>query len=300
MNKHIMKLFLIFYMLTFILVLPIWGEKAAVVLSSSSDLYNDALNGLKKTARFKVDIYDMERDLVKGRQIMRKLTTQDVNLVVVIGTEAAIAAKTLNADIPIVYTMVLAPINYPKHRATGVIIKIGINKQLAMIAKMFPGKKRIGVIYNPKYSRQDIEQARKLVSKYKFKLFPIAVENQTEIPNALLKFTNESVDLLWMVIDKTVLTPLGVKCLIRHSLKENIPLIGLSKYHVKAGALAAFSGDFFDIGSQTAKIVQTSLKSGTKSRIETPRKIIFWVNPKIQKQLGIDDLSVFPEVQFIQ
>ena len=277
-----------------------WGEKVALVLSRSADPYVAAARGFQHTTPSEVEVFNMEGDTEKGQQIMRGVAPATVLAVVTIGTEASQATRALDPSIPIVYTMVLDPLELPQHRSTGVVIKIGIEAQFARMQKLFPTKKRIGVIYNPKYSSLDIEQARKLAPQYELALTPLAVERPEEVPTALPKLVRGVVDLIWMVPDRTVAQPAAVQDLIDHALQEGLPLIGLSMYHVKIGALAAFSVDFNDVGIQTAKLAQRFLSEGGRLPVEMPRKIIIYVNPKVQKQIGIEDLSVFPEVNYIQ
>ncbi len=300
MMKSYGKWFLIFVLPTLLLAPPVWGKKAVVVISRSAAPYNTAIKGFRGSMRWEVKIVNMLGDMEKGRQIMKGLVTDDIKVVVVVGSEAILAAKSLTAEIPLIYTMIMDSFKSSKRPISGVILKIKIAAQLSRIKKIFPTRRCIGVIYNPLHSSQDIEQAREVVKENNLKLFPIAVEKADEIPAALLKMTNNKVDILWIVVDKTVAHPQALKHIIAHSHKENIPLISFSKYHVKAGALAAFAVDFFDIGAQTAELAQKVYQQDFKQRSEKPRKIIIYVNPKIQKQMGIDDLSVFPEVHFIQ
>ncbi len=276
------------------------AEKVAVVLSRSVAPYLEAAKGLQQEASFETVAVNLEGDLAGGRKIMSRYQPAQIRVVVPIGTEAVLTTRELNAEIPIVYTMIMDPPVIPNHEAGGVVIKIPLDEQFAKIQKMFPNVKRVGVIYNPRYSTQDINQARQLVRQYQLTLHPIAVDDQDKVPDALRKLTADEVDLLWMVADKTVAHPAVVQQLILHAAQENLPLIGLSMYHVKAGALAAFSVDFQDIGAQTADYARRVLAQGMSGEVETPRKIIVYVNPKMQKQLGIEDLSVFPEVKYVQ
>jgi len=275
------------------------AAKVAVVISRSAAPYLTAAQGLKQAARFEMEMFNMEGDAEKGRQFMSGFAPEAVSLVIAIGTEAGLAAKQADPAIPVVYSMVMEAIEFPKHKAAGVVIKIGLDDQFSRVRKMFPTRRRIGVIYTQN-SIQDIEQARAEVAKFDLSLYPIAVEKSEEVPDALSKLNHGTVDLLWMVPDKVLTSPAVVAQMIQHSLKENLPFIGLSMYHAKMGALAGFSVDFADVGSQTAVLAKKQMDEGARARVETPRKVIIYVNPKVQKQMGLDDLSAFPEVAFVQ
>lgn len=274
------------------------AAKITVLVSRTAEPYLAAVRGLEQTLAGGTEVVNMEGDAEKGRQLVAAASGS--SLLIAVGTEAGLAARSAGEALPVVYTMVMDAPDYGARKASGVAIKIGIGDQFARIQKLFPGKKRIGVVYNPQYSSQDIDQARKLAGKYDLSLSPIAVEKPEEVGDALLKLTGSTVDLLWMVPDKMLAQAAPVQSLIAHAQRESLPLIGLSMYHVKLGALAAFSVDFADIGSQTGKLAQRWLADGVRPAPETPRKVIVFVNPKVQKQIGIEDLSVFPEVNYIQ
>jgi putative ABC transport system substrate-binding protein len=295
------RVFIIFFGLILLLPGPGQAKKVAVVLSRSLSAYAAAVKGFGASASsWEYRVLNMEGDMEKGRRIMQRLKPGKTSLVVAVGTEAAFAAKTLNRSLPLICTMILNPPDLPQRPATGVIIKPGIDAQLKRIHKLLPTKNRIGVIYDPRYSSESIRDARQHVDPHDLTLLPIAIEKQEDIPQVLLKLTKDRVDILWMVLDKTLARPAAFDLLLQHSFKEKLPLFGLSPRHVKAGALAAFYVDFQDIGKQTAQLAAKILDGKKKTNWESPRKLIIYVNPKTQKMLGINDLGVFPEVRFIQ
>lgn len=275
------------------------AAKVALVVSRTADPYLAAARGLQQNTKYEIEAFNMEGDGDKGRQLMGGFSPDAYSGVVAIGTEAGLAAKQLNTGLPLVYTMVMEPLDFPGHKAAGVIIKISMDEQFSRLHKMFPAKKRLGVIYTQN-TAEDIEQARAAVSKFSLSLYPIAVQKAEEVPAALTKLTRDTVDILWMVPDKILTSPATVTQIIAHSQKENCPFIGLSMFHVKMGALAGFSVDFSDVGAQTAALVKKQIEGGSGIRVENPRKIIVYVNPKVQKQMGLDDLTSFPEVTFVQ
>ncbi len=295
------RVFIIFFGLSLLLPGPGQAKKIVVVLSRSLSAYTTAAQGFEASSvSLKYHVLNMEGDMKAGRRIMQRLEPDKTSLAVAIGTEAALAAKTLNSTIPLLYTMVFNPPDFLNRQAAGIIIKPGIDAQLKRIRKLLPAKNRIGVIYDPRYSSGSIKEARLSADRHGLTLLPIAIEKSEEIPQVLLKLTRDRVDILWMVIDKTLAHPSVFNLLLAHSSKESLPLFGLSSFQVKAGALAAFCVDFPDIGKQTAQLAEKILEGKNKDVLEFPRKMIIYVNPKTQKQLGLADLGVFPEVRFIQ
>jgi putative ABC transport system substrate-binding protein len=231
---------------------------------------------------------------------MLKISENNPRLVVALGTEATQAVEGLGPDIPLVYSMVLEPVTFAKRPATGVVLKVGIKEQFERIHKLFPQRKRLGVIYNPAVSAGEISQARNLMSAYDLSIYALPVDNAGGVGDALQRLTRDQVDLIWMVIDESLAQAGTLEALVKHSLKEEIPLLGFSVYQVKAGALAAFCPDYADIGSQTAQLAQRLLEKGNAQPFETPRKVVIYVNQFMLKQLHLEVLPASPEIRYIE
>jgi len=279
-------------------VMPVCGaSKVMAVISRSLVPYQEALKGYEQSGTFEIEKVNLEGDVAKGRLI--KGDGKDVLLI--LGTEALTAIKDNWPDVPVVYTMVLEPYDAPGRRVSGVLMQVPLNEQIARIAKMFPDAKKIGVIYNPVYSKKAVNQAREMVGEFGMSLIPVAVEKPEEISAALANLRRAEVNVLWSVIDPTVAQPVAMSQMIKFSLDEKLPFIALANYHVKAGALATFGVDYNDIGAQTAALTRKMIETpGWHGRIETPRKIVIYVNTETRKHLGLDRLSQYPEVRPIE
>ena len=132
-------------------------------------------------------------------------------------------------------------------------------------------------------------------------LVPISVESVGEVPSALSKMKEGNIEVLWSVVDKTAAQPSAIEQEIKFSLENRIPFIGLSVFHVKAGALVAFSVDYSDLGAQTAVLAKRLLAgSEAAGRVETPRKVIIYLNVETQRRLGLKNLTALPEIQAVQ
>lgn len=275
-------------------------KNVLVLLSRSVPSYNAALEGFKTRAPFKVELLNLEKSPGVVADLPARTAAGEFDAVVAIGTEAALTAGKLNLSVPVVYTMVLQPLKFPASNFSGVLVKIGVAEQLARIHKLLPGRSRIGVIYNPDYSGEDINLARKVAGNYNLTVYAVPVVSKNDIDAALGKMTADMVDALWMVVDEMTADPAVFAKLSQQCNQQKMPLIGLSAGHVKAGALAAFCADFSDVGAQTAEYVQTQLESGLKSPVATPRKVIVYFNEPLHQQLKIGDVSEFPDAQIIR
>jgi putative ABC transport system substrate-binding protein len=91
-------------------------------------------------------------------------------------------------------------------------------------------------------------------------------------------------------MDKVVLTPETAKQILLFALRNELPFIGPSENWAKAGAAAAFSWNFEDLGVQCAEILQRLVKGAKAAEIAPagPRKIEYALNLKTADQLKID------------
>lgn len=275
------------------------GAKVAVV-SKNVGPYQATLDGFQRSAKFDYQVFTLEDNESQNSQVAKNLNAARPSLIIAVGTEAVLFSKNATFGLPIIYTMVLEPIQFADVQLSGITIKVSINDQLSRIKKILPKRKTLGVIYTSFGSGRDIEEARSLIDKYELAIYPISVETMQEASQAISKLTPGVVDILWMVLDKNLSRPEIVQQMIQHSWNTKLPLIGLSPYHVKAGALAAFSVDFADVGAQTAAYTQSVLAGEKVKNADAPRKVLVYVNTKIQAKLGITDLVALPDMQQVQ
>ncbi len=278
-----------------------WAKNVAVVLSKTTRLYQEALQGLQATDSFQLEKFNLQGSPAQGRKIMHYLRShkEDFNLVVLIGSGAVKAAQIHSPGIPLLFTMVLKQPTF-SGKVPGVIMQVQLDDQFLRIKKLLPSAVKIGVIYNPAHTKKTINQAERSAKKNGLTLVPVMVANSEGISAALEKLSRKKIDVLWSVLDRTVIHPVVIEKIIRYTLEKKMPYIALTEYQVKAGALAAFSVDCRDIGLQTAKIAEAMLVTSKKpaGRVESPRKIITYINPKTRKHLGIQDISRIDNIRF--
>ncbi len=280
---------------------PAWGKKVALVLSRSLGPYQLAAQGFESKSPSEIQTFNMEGKLERGQQIMASLSPEVFSEVVCIGSEALHSAETyLTAKIPVLYTMVLDSHHLKGQKAGGVLMQVAPEDQFEKIEKLIPGTKKVGVIYNPAFSREAINQARTAAKNKNLTLMPIAVDGKSQVAMALEKLQLGKVDVIWSVVDETMAQPEVVAQTIQFTLEKKIAFIGISVYQVKAGALMAFSADFKDLGAQTAQLAGKMMKSGMADSIETPRSAITYINTRTQKILGLKSFPEKEKIDFVQ
>jgi putative ABC transport system substrate-binding protein len=273
--------------------LPALAQNILVIMNTAIAPYQQVLQALRKAGPFEIQVLDL-KDV--GQAVYSGKTG-----VVVFGTEAMSALKNMPSSLPVVYTMALEPCSLPGRRVSGVIMQISVEDEIARIPKILPKAKKVGVLYNPAYSSKTVSRARETVGDYGLSLEPIAVESQNDIGDALTKLGKLRIDVLLLLVDKTALQPAAIEQMIRFSGENQVPFIGLTIFHVKAGALAAFAIDYEDIGIQTAQLTKEMLaEPALDGKVEKPRKIITFINSDTQKRLNLGEIKDLTDVKYTQ
>ncbi|MCK5242669.1 hypothetical protein KAR34_09475 [bacterium] len=277
--------------------LPAEAGKIVLLTSRDDGPYAEVCKAIEQSGNLEIEKVNLADNSPKAVKAVQDLSPDQADKIIAVGIKAIILSKKVDSRIPVIYTMVYNPVKFENRKSAGIIIRISVAEQIARLRELFPERKRIGVVFNPQYSGNQINQARGLMKKYDFQLFAIPVGNQEEISGALKRFSKGIINILWLVADQTVAHPESLKKLAAYSKQQRIPLIGLSRYHIQKGALAAFSVDFKDIGRQVAA---RAGKDFAEQEVEEPQKVIMFINGGLKKELGISDLTDLPGNIFIQ
>ncbi|MGH7410873.1 MAG: ABC transporter substrate-binding protein, partial [Candidatus Methylomirabilis sp.] len=143
-------------LLAVVAYLPLPGEAAKIVALKSADVdvYNEALEGFKSVAgQSIVSEYDMEGDLQRGKGFLARLRSgPKPDLIFAIGIWALQVVVEEVRNIPVVFAMVLNPstvIGQEARNITGASMNVPIEQQIALLKRVSPQVRRIGVIYDP-------------------------------------------------------------------------------------------------------------------------------------------------------
>ncbi len=255
----------------------------AIVKSGSAAPYETAIAGLREeisrsSLSARIDEYDSANAIPASSQ---------PQIIVAVGSRAVDLISKTRPGAPIVYMMVMKP-EAPQPNITGVSLGISPRKQFGLCKKILPGLQRIGVLYDPAQTRELVEQSINEASELNIKIIAVKVSKIAEIYNDVREL-GPRVDALWIIPDPTVYTPQTAEDILLYSLRDRVPVIGLSSYYVKAGALCSFSCSYHSIGMQTAKMVVKILNGEPVSHIppEEPETIETSLNLIAAERLGI-------------
>ncbi len=266
------------------------GEYKVAVITSDSPLpYDEVIAGFKAELQG-MDIRLISVEGVGNRSaIAAKISAIRPNAILCIGTKALESVSAIK-NIPKVYCLITLSRAYylaDTQGMYGVVIDIPPAMQFKIIKNAFPQVKRIGVMYNPKYSQKLLGEAEKSAHAMGLRVIGAQVHSIKDIPSALQKLENR-IDLLWSIYDQTVYGPETAKYILLFTLRKNIPFVGFSPQFAKAGALLAVYGNYRDMGRQAAFIAKKVLHNKEPEyRYIEPRATGIAINEKAARALNV-------------
>jgi putative ABC transport system substrate-binding protein len=113
----------------------------------------------------------------------------------------------------------------------------------------------------------------------------MAVNSRKDIP-FLLEQCWDSVDCIWLIPDRTVISESIAQYIIKQSILNKVPVVGYNQFFFDSGAAMAFVFDYRDLGRQAACLIIDVLRQN----VAGPRAPVFNVrlNETVLKKLGLE------------
>jgi len=266
-----------------------------LVISRNIRPYMDAAESMRAAlgSRFEADIYvdKLYRHTGSARKgLAEKLAGRGPQaLFIAVGPEAAaflwreVAGK---AGVRL-YSIVLNPESLSPEipPACGISLNIPPAVQLGYICQSFGKARRIGLFYDPQNNRELFERAAAAAGRRQdVALVPLRVSSKKDIPR-LLSAQVPTLDAVWLVPDRTVISESIAQYIIKQSILQGVPVVGYNQFFYESGAAAAFVFDYAVLGRQTAKMAVEVMREG-RCRPRVPEFEV-WINEGVYEKLGI-------------
>jgi putative tryptophan/tyrosine transport system substrate-binding protein len=273
------------------------AESNRIVVLSGQDLkpYQDVLTGfqqslVKQGITVHIEIHSFQGNPTKAQDVLEDVKRNGAKLVVTLGNQATQAAVREITRIPILATMIITPDDLRSSpNTTAVLLDFPLETQLQWMKRIIPNAGTVGVLFNPKENQIKVDAASKAANGAGLTLVPKSVETPRALPDALDDIVR-TVDVLWGIPDSLVMTLQTAEPILLNTLKNKIPLVGLSSSWVKAGALYALDRDYVDIGLQSGELAGKLLNETSASSLPPvhPRKVAYVVNLKTANLINLD------------
>jgi putative tryptophan/tyrosine transport system substrate-binding protein len=229
-------------------------------------------------------------------QIARKFVGDNPSAIVAIATPSAQAVVAATKTVPVVYSGVTDPVaaqlvktwSPSGTNVTGVSDKLPLDKQIALIKRVVPRAKTVGMVYNPGEANSVVvvKELKALLAQQGMTLKEAAAPRTVDIAPAAKSLIGK-VDVIYTNTDNNVVS--AYEALVKVADDAKIPLVASDTDSVKRGAIAALGIDYSDLGHQTGKVVVRILKGEKPGAIasETSSRLQLFVNPAAAQKQGV-------------
>jgi putative ABC transport system substrate-binding protein len=269
-----------------VLACPLHASSAAcetaVVVSADLKPYREVLQGIRDAS-----VCTVREVALRDGDVLERVRRTSPNAVVAIGTEAFRTVRSFR-DAPVVHVMVIPSVveRSPSEKLSGVSMSIDPGAWLSAIKRVFPGAKRIGLLFDPRNTGPFVAEAVAAAPAAGFTLRTAELGGADEVPNALNSL-RDSVDVLWMLPDPAVASAPVVEYLVRFSIQHRIPIMTFSGKYLELGAVASLDVDPHDMGVQAAEIAVRLARGGDGPVRVYARKTKLSVNRNAAGKMGV-------------
>jgi putative tryptophan/tyrosine transport system substrate-binding protein len=221
-----------------------------------------------------------------------------VDIIVAVGTQAAVAAKQATSTTPIVFPASGDPVGaglivslaQPGGNATGLSLEnIDLtSKRVVLLREVVPGIRRLAIIANVDSSvgRLDLKEASQTAGKLGLEIVPLEIRHAEDIAPSFADLGNRA-DALYVVGD-----PLVVANRVRINtlaLIARLPTVYNSREYVELGGLMSYGPNFLDLYRRGGDFVDKILRGAktTDLPVEQPIKFYLVVNLTTAKALKL-------------
>ena len=273
------------------------AESGRIVVLNGQDLkpYQDVLAGLqqslsKQGINLPVEVHALQGNPTMTQSVLADIKKNGARLVVTLGSAATQAAVREVGHLPLMATMIVTADDIkPASNATAVLLEFPLDIQMQWLRRIVPAANTVGVLFNPKENQTKVSSALRVAKETGLTLVTQAVDTPRSLPDALENLSR-NVDALWGISDSIVMTPHTAEPILLSTLRNKIPLAGLSTSWVKAGALYALDRDYLDIGAQCGEVAGKILGGTSPAALAPtfPRKVTYSVNLKTAGAMNLE------------
>ncbi|MDN7899978.1 ABC transporter substrate-binding protein [Burkholderia cepacia] len=229
-------------------------------------------------------------------QIARKFVGDQPDVIVAIATPAAQAVVASTKSVPVVYSGVTDPVAAQLVKGwgpsgtnvTGVSDKLPLDRQVALIKRVVPNAKTVGMVYNPGEANSVVvvKELKDILAKQGMTLKEAAAPRTVDIGPAAKSLIGK-VNVIYTNTDNNVVS--AYEALVKVANEAKIPLVAGDTDSVKRGGIAALGINYGDLGRQTGKVVARILKGEKPGAIasETSSNLELFANTGAAAKQGV-------------
>ena len=244
-----------------------------------------------------IDYQNAQGEQANCITIAQKFINDRSDLILAVATPAAQAVANLTKDIPILITAVTDPAdaklvadnNLPGGNVTGTSDLTPVREQMDLLKRLIPNAKRVAFLYNSseQNSKFQVDIARKKAEEIGLTTRDATITNPNEIQQIVQNLVGK-VDAIYIPTDNMVSA--GMPTVISITEPAKIPVICGEEGMLKAGGLATYGINYYELGKLTSKQAVKILKGESKPAdmpIEYLENLTLKVNIEAAQKLNI-------------
>lgn len=270
----------------------------AVVKSRALPAYDAALEGFTSVVggQARVTSFSLTGDDALARRVVAQIRANPPDVVLVLGTEAASRVGAALSPLPVVFAMIVDPVQSglvenlarPGGNMTGVTLAVPAAEVMQTLRHALPDAHGVGIIYDPAQSQRAVREVAEAARDVGLQTVTRTVRSASDVPRAA-EDLRAKIDALYAPLDGTVYSSQSAKFILLFALRNDIPVVGFSANLAEAGALLAVYPDYTDVGRQAGYIALRILSGEAVGNIAVaaPRKCLVAVNLRVARTLGV-------------
>jgi len=256
--------------------------------------------GYAEGREYVIEHRSAQSDIARLPALAADFVALKVDLIVAAGTPAAVAARKVSGEIPILFAVVgdpvgsglVATLSRPGGNVTGFANGVAselITKRLDLLRQMVPGMRRVGFFYNPDNpaNTAGLTQLEADCSKLQITLLRAPVRVAREIPAAFDALKRDKAQGLNVSQASTNFA--SRDSIVEHAAKHRLPAIYPGRGFAEAGGLLSYASNSDDQWRRTAAYADKIFKGAKPGDlpVEQPTKFELIINGKTAKALGL-------------
>lgn len=253
--------------------------------------------GFEDGKNITIDYQNAQNEQANCQTIATKFVNDKADLILAISTPAAQAAANVTKDIPILVTAVTDPADAklvksneaPGGNVTGTSDLTPVEQQIALLKKLLPNTKTIGILYcsNESNSKFQVELAHQKATELGMEAVDYTVSNSNEIQQVVQSMVGK-VDAIYAPTDNVISNGMVTVGMVANSAK--LPVICGEAGMVNDGGLATYGISYYNLGKLTAAQAVGILRDGRNPAdmpIEYLKDCSLALNQEVANTLGI-------------
>lgn len=283
--------------------------RIGVLLESKPSVYAERIDVFKAAMRelgylegknYSIEQRSAQTDVARLPAMAAELLAQKVDVIVAAGTPAAVAARKLTGEIPVVFgsagdpvgSGLVATLSRPGGNVTGLANGVAselVSKRLDLLRQMVPGMRRVGFFYLPENTANmaGLRQFEADCGKIQITAIRAPVRKAQEIPAAFDALKRDKAQGL--IVAQAGTNFAWQDSIVEHAGKHRLPVIYPGHLFVEAGGLISYSSNQNDLWRRAATYVDKIFKGAKPGDIpvEQPTRFELIINGKTATALGL-------------